>query len=704
MSENSNHSNESGPLLGEFPVPTREEWRSAAEALLKGAPFEKKMRTRTVEGIVLEPIYDRESVEGLPHIGRMPGGPASPRGATASGYLAAPWDSLQEITAGDPAEFNRQVLEGLSRGQSGVLLAPDRATALLRDPSEAGAGEVAACGLSLARLDDLKRALDGVLAEAVSLHLRPGCAMVPMAAFLAAWSAEADADPSRIRGALHSDPIGEWVSAGSLPAPYDTVMDQLKLSWDLVSQPLPQFGLAGCSGVPFHAAGASAVDELALVLAEAVEYLRQLGSRGLAAAEVAERMVFTFALGSDFFMELAKVRAARIAWARVQEAFGIGEPTPMRIIGRTGFFNKTVFDPYVNLLRTTTEAFCGVLGGVEALTVGAFDECVRESDAFSRRIARNTHTILAEECELARVVDPAGGSWYLENLTDEVARAAWGRFQEVEAAGGVAEAFRSGAVAAMCGRSRAEREKRLNQRRFSLIGTNVYANPAEVPMDPRLPDYGSLREQSAARTEARSDLDLRADDPVGLVEAARKGATVGDYRRALLPEAGPSEVTEALPHHRLSEDYEKLRKAAFAYEKENGAAPKLFLANLGPLRKHKLRADFTRGFFGPGGFEVVYPQGFGDPESAAAAFADSGASVAAVCGTDEQYAEQFVSFARALKGAVEGAAVLLAGHPGERESEYREAGMDEFIWIKSDNYSMNRTILQRAGVALSCET
>jgi len=704
MSENSKNQTESGPLLGEFPAPTREEWRSAAEALLKGAPFEKKMRTRTVEGIVLEPIYDRESVEGLPHLGRMPGGPASPRGATASGYLADPWDCLQEITAGDPAEFNRQLLDGLRRGQSGVLLSPDWATTLLCDPSEASRGEVAACGLSLARLEDLKRALDGVLPEAVSIHLKPGCAMVPMAAFLAGWSAEVDADPSRIRGALHSDPIGHWVSAGSLPASYEAMMDQLRLSWDLVSQSLPRFALVGCSGVPFHMAGASAVDELALVLGEAVEYLRQLGSRGLSVAEVAERMVFTFALGSDFFMELAKVRAARIAWARVQEAFGIEEPTPMRIVGRTGFFNKTVFDPYVNLLRTTTEAFCGVLGGVEALTVGTFDECVRESDAFSRRIARNTHTILAEECELARVVDPAGGSWYLESLTDEVVRAAWSRFQEVEAAGGVADAFRSGGVAAMCGHSRAERENRLNQRRFSLIGTNVYANPTEVPMDSRLPDYGTLHGECAARAEPRSDLELHADDPVGLVEAARKGATVGDYRRALLPGAAPSEVTEALPHHRLAEDYEKLRKAAFAYEKENGTAPKLFLANLGPLRKHKLRADFTRGFFGPGGFEVVYPQGFEDPEAAAAAFADSGASVAVVCGADDQYGESFVPFARALKAAVEGATVILAGHPGERETEYREAGMDEFIWIKSDNYSMNHTILRRAGVELSCET
>lgn len=692
---------QSGPLLGEFERPSYEDWKSAAEALLKGAPFEKKLLTRTVEGITLQPIYRRESVEGLSHPGILPGAAGSPRGSRAAGYLDAPWDSLQEITAGEPGEFNRQLHEGLKAGQSGVLLSLDGATALLRDPGEAAPGEVGACGLSLSRLDDWKRCLDGVLPEAVSLHVRPGCALVPIASFLAGWTAEAEADPSKIRGGFHADPLGHWMSFGSLPAPYAAMMDHLRAAWDIAGGPLPRFGLVACSGMPFHAAGGSAVDELGLVLAEAVEYLRQLGERGIEPAEAAPRLTFHFALGSNFFMELAKIRAARIAWSRVQEAFGIAEPSPIRVIGRTGRFNKTVFDPYVNMLRTTTEAFCGVLGGVEALTVGTFDECVRESDAFSRRIARNTHTILAEECELSRVVDPAGGSWFLESLTDELLRAAWARFQEVESAGGIAEAFRSGKVAEFCGASRAEHKKRLNQRRFSLIGTNVYANPSEEPMDPRLPDYGKIRESRAEAVSGGAPArELRLDDPVGLVEAARMGTSVGEYRRALLPGDGSCEEVEPLAHGRLAEDYEKLRRAAFAYEKEHGHPPKIFLANIGPLRKHKIRADFTRGFFGPGGFEVLYPNGFEDAGSAAAAFAASGAAVAVVCGSDDQYVESFPSFASALKEKNPDCTVVLAGHPGDQADAFKKAGMDEFLWIKSDNYALNRAMLQRAGVSL----
>ncbi|MBC2603760.1 methylmalonyl-CoA mutase family protein [Puniceicoccus vermicola] len=700
MSEETNTTNEMKTLLDEFPRPSYADWKSAAEALLKGAPFEKKMLTKTVEGITLQPIYRKESVEGLPHLADMPGAVASPRSSQSAGYLDAPWDSVQEITAGDPAEYNKQLLDALQKGQTGAMISLDMATSLLHDPSEAGEGEVGACGLSLAQLADLKKALAGVVSEAISIHFKPGCAVVPMAAFLAAWCEENEVDPVKLRGAFHADPIGHWVGAGALPIPYDSMMDQLKAAFDLLDGVLPNFGLVGCSGIPFHMAGGSAVDELALVLAESVEYIRQLGKRGIAAADVAKRTVFTFSLGSNFFMELAKIRAARIAWARIQESFGIEEPTPMRATGRTGRFNKTTFDPYVNMLRTTTESFCGVLGGLEALTIGTFDECVRESDAFAQRIARNTHTILAEECELTRVVDPAGGSWYVESLTDEVVKAAWSRFQEIEAEGGIAEAFRKGKVAEMCGQSRADQQKRLNQRRFSLIGTNVYANLTEKLLDPRLPDYRGLVEERSAAVKEHPELKVDLEDSVSLVDAARMGATVGDFRRALLPEVGVFEEVPALTHHRLAENFEYLRKGAFAFEEKNGTPPKLYLVNLGPLRKHKIRADFTRGFFSSGGFDIEYPNGFDDADAAAEAFVASGSRVAVICGVDDQYAEMFVPFAKALKQKAPDCTVVLAGHPGDKEASFREAGMDTFIWIKSDNYETNREMLEKAGVAI----
>lgn len=702
MIEKTSTTRDGGKLLSEFAAPSYEDWKAAAEALLKGAPFEKKLLTRTVEGITLQPIYLQDAVEGLPHVGGFPGDSGSPRGASASGYLQNSWDSLQEISAGDPVEFNKQLLEGLAAGQTGVLLTTDSATGLMLDPNEAEPGEVGACGISLTSLADWKQCLAGLLPEAVSLHVRPGCALVPLASFLAAWVEGSVEDPSSLRGGFHADPLGHWMSFGSLPVSYEGMMDHLKAVWGIAGKALPQYGLVACSGMPFHAAGGSAVDELGLMLAEAVEYFRQLGERGLEVSEVASRMTFHFALGSNFFMELAKIRAARIAWARIQEAFGVENPVPLRAIGRTGRFNKTVFDPYVNMLRTTTEAFCGVLGGMEALTIGTFDECVRESDAFSRRIARNTHTILAEECELNRVVDPAGGSWFLENLTDEVLRASWSRFQEVEAAGGIAEAFRSGLVAEICDRSKSEHRKRLNQRRFSLIGTNVYANLTEERMDPRLPDYQKIREERATvlgEDSSTGEEDL--NDPAGLIGAARRGATVGAFRRSLVHQSGPFESTDPLSHDRLAREFEELRLAAAAHAEKTGEAPKIFLANIGPLRKHKIRADFTRGFFGSGGFEILYPSGFEAAEAAGEAFAESGAVVAVVCGSDDQYEEFFVPFAKALKGAQPHATVVLAGNPGEKEQEYREAGMDTFLWAKSDNYELNRELLERAGVSLT---
>ncbi|MEM0966197.1 MAG: methylmalonyl-CoA mutase family protein [Verrucomicrobiota bacterium] len=689
-------------LLDEFPKPSYDDWKSAAEGLLKGAPFDKKMHTKTVEGITLNPIYRKDSTEGLPYVGTYPGQVGSPRGAKAEGYLAASWDSLQEITVGDPVEFNRQLMEGLASGQTGVVVSPDLATSLCLDPREASIGDVGGCGLSLARYKGLEAALKGLVPEAVAIHVRPGCAMVPLASFLRIWVENYGTNLSQIRGGFHSDPIGHWVGAGSLPGAYDVLMDQVKVAWDLLADSLPQFGLIGCSGIPFHVAGGSAVDELALVLAEGVEYLRQLSKRGLEPGAVAGRMVFTFALGSNFFMEIAKIRAARIAWAQVQESFSIASPSPMRAIGRTGRFNKTVFDPYVNMLRTTTESFSGVLGGLEGLTIGAFDECVRESDAFSRRISRNTHTILGEECELNRVVDPAGGSWYLESLTNELVNEAWKRFQEIESAGGIVDAFRGGKVAEVCARSRAEQSKRLNQRRFSLIGTNVYANPAEELIEARLPDYEAEKDRAVAAMGDKDPPEWEGMDLQSLLEAAKKGASVGQFRKAFFPETDEKERVAALPHERLAEDFERLRKSAFRFEEETGKPPELFLVNLGPLRKHKIRADFTRGFFSSGGFSVIYPEGFDSPESAVAALTESGAKVAVVCGTDDQYGELFSAFAESIKASSPEVTVVLAGHPGENEEVFRKSGMDEFLWVKSDNFLLNRELLEKAGVTLNC--
>ena len=336
-------------------------------------------------------------------------------------------------------------------------------------------------------------------------------------------------------------------------------------------------------------------------------------------------------------------------------------------------------------------------------------------DPFSRRIARNTHLILQEECELTGVIDPAGGSWTIEWLTNEISKSSWSFFQEIEAAGGIESALAQGFVQKKIAETTAEREERFNHRRISLIGTNVYPNIDETPLEPNIPDYDQLhktrvQEVAAARSELSQDAQTLHEKALSkipeaggdellplLIDAAIAGATIGEMTEAYRNTDDPQLTIKPLPNKRLAANYEQLRTASDAFAAETGARPKIFLFNLGPLHRHKARADFTKAFFAAGGFEVISPSGFENPDDAIAALKDSNAAIAVVCGTDEDYVKQFTRFAKAIKVALPETHLVLAGFPGDNEADYRAAGMDDFIFIKSDNFAVNSDYLKRVG-------
>ncbi len=700
-------------LLSEFDVPGEEAWREAAEKLLKGAPFDKVMRTRTVEGLTLEPIYS--GADGLPQAAAtLPGFDGGLRGGDV---LPTGWEIAQEQTEGEPGEFNHVALEALRRGQDALHVLLDVATARGLDPDQAGIGEVGACGLSLATLADLRRAFRDILPDAVAFHFQSGSAGYGVYALFTAWIEELGVDPALVRGRLNMDPLAVLARSGSLPAPLERLYDEMAAVARHAAKTMPRFRAAGVDALAAHGAGASAVQELGVALAGGVATLRALSARGLDVDAAASQMAFSLSVGPDFFMELAKLRAARPLWARiVGECGGGAEAARMMLHCRTGLYNKTVYDPYVNLLRTTTEAMAAAVGGADSICVGAFDEAIRPADGFSRRLARNTQVILREECELG-VADPAGGSWFVENLTESVSQAAWEFFREIEGQGGYVEVLASGWLAEKLAATHAERCKRLAARRLSLVGTNQYPNPQEKPLDPSttMPDYADIhrrrsREVASFRTSGEADADAAllerlgglADAGDGVaqgVAAVRAGASLAEITRAV--RAGASgEVAQVtpLPSLRLSAMYESLRKASAAHASKHGEAPKIFLATLGALRRHKARADFTRAFFATGGFVCEMPSGFEDGAAAAAAAVASGARATVICGHDEDYLEHVPALCRALKAGDPGMRVILAGFPGDNEAAWREAGLDDYIFIKSDNYAKNRELLELLGV------
>ena len=288
------------------------------------------------------------------------------------------------------------------------------------------------CGLSLATLDDVGRALRGVDLASVPVHAPAGISALAITALLSAWMAEQGKKPSALHGAVLSDPFSEWVGRGVLPGGLFGAYDEMAVLTDWAARNKAKLKTIGVHANLWADAGGNAVQELAFGLATGVEYLRELDLRKLSASRAGPRFLFTYSLGSHFFMEIAKLRAARLLWARAVGAAG-GNEEAQRLVshGRTSIWNKTVLDPHVNLLRATSEAFVGVMGGFSSLHVAPFEECFRVPDDFSRRLARNFQIILAEECQLARVVDPAGGSWYVETLTLELAEKAWALFQDV---------------------------------------------------------------------------------------------------------------------------------------------------------------------------------------------------------------------------------------------------------------------------------
>jgi methylmalonyl-CoA mutase len=384
---------------------------------------------------------------------------------------------------------------------------------------------------------------------------------------------------------------------------------------------------------------------------------------------------------------------------------------------RTSLFNKTKFDPYVNLLRTTVEAFAAVLGGCDSLQVGAFDEIVRPANEFSQRVARNQQLVLREECHLTQVIDPAGGSWFVETLTDQLARRAWEVFQDIERRGGMTAAMREGWPQREVSKVAEERLQNVARRRDQIIGTNIFASPGEAllevpPSDPagfhrrRAQQIADLR-TAADEADHQAVLDRlsKVIDPAapGLfdaaVEAVVAGATLGEVTRALRIREEHEAPIVPVCLTRAASGFETLRAALLAREADQNRRLTVFLANLGPLKQHKARADFARGFFEAGGFSVINPLGFKTAEEAAAIGADAGADAVCLCSTDETYPALVPPLVQTLRARNSTALVILAGYPPDQVEAHRNAGVEEFIHVRANALEVLTRIAKRLGVS-----
>jgi methylmalonyl-CoA mutase len=598
------------PLAAEFTTPRRADWQALVTKVLErsgewpadfeGAP-ESLLAATTYDGIEIEPLYTAD--DQAPPTG-FPGLPPFVRGGRPEGSAHAGWDIRVLHTHPDPVVANKAVLADLRNGATSVWL---------RVPPDA-----------------LGRVLQDVHLEAAPIVLEPGEDYERAAELL--MELLSDVPSSEATGALGADPIGLRARTGR---PHD-LWPAAVLAAGIAGR-YPKLRTIVVDGLPYHEAGGSDTQELGAAIASAVAYLRALTDAGLSVEDAAAQIEFRLAATADQFLTIAKLRAARRLWARVTEVSG-GTALGMRQHVVTSPAMLTRRDPWVNMLRTTVACFAAGTGGADAVTVLPFDAAIGLPDSFARRIARNTQSILLEESRLSGVIDPAGGSWYVEKLTDEVAKAAWREFTEIERQGGIVAALDSGFLPGRLAETRAERSARIATREHPITGVSEFPQLAEDPLE-REPE--------------------------------------------------PSTADGGLPRIRYARAYEELRDRSDIHLAEHGERPKVFLAPLGPPAAHTGRVTFASNLFQAGGIEAVYP---GATEDVTEAFRESGARVACLCGSDRSYAEQAGEVAARLReqGAM---AVLVAGKPGEYGPE-----ITEFVHTGCDALAVLTSTLEKLGV------
>jgi methylmalonyl-CoA mutase len=692
-------------LREDFPPVGYDEWRPLAEADLGGASFEQKLVTHAYEGIDIQPVYTRRDRPGEGDPNGFPGLAPYVRGARPLGAVQAGWDLRQEHADPDLGATNWAILEDLQGGVTSLLLRLDIAARSGLDPDDAAAAELAGRdGLMAYHVDDFDAALGGVHLDMIGVTLEAGAAFLPAAAALVALWQGRDVPPDQARGAFNADPLAVLARDGQLPVPPAAALAQLADLAGWTAKNYPRVTAVRVGTAPYHHAGATAAQDVAFSMATAVEYLRAMTEAGLDVGTAARQVLFSFSLGTHHFLAIAKLRAARRLWSRVVGACG-GSPGAgaMRVHARVSKRVLTLRDPYVNMLRNTAACYAAGLGGAEAITSVPFDTVAGPPDAFSRRIARNTVLILQEEARLHRVIDPAGGSWYLDWLTDQVAEKAWGIFQEVESNGGMLRAVLGGWVAQQIDSAFAPRARNFARRKEGITGVSEFPDLHERPVARPGLDRVALRD-AAARRIAGCRLPMADWDNSAIsnlqsaicVEAASHGASLGQLARALGFHAEPTAIPPLTPHP-FAEPFEELRDASDAWLASRGQRPRVFLANMGPVAHHTARATYAKNFFEAGGFEVVGNDGFRESDTAARAFGDSGATIAVICSSDKLYPEVVPQVAPKLKAA--GArSVVLAGNPGANEAVWRAAGVDRFIFIKCDVLATLREVLREEGV------
>lgn len=610
-------------LFSDFTAPSRQEWRDKIEVDLKGADYQKKMIWRTNEGFSMEPFYRKEDVDNLAIVNALPGEFPYVRGNKAADNE---WYVRQDIKCDCPKAANEKALDILNKGVDSLGFT------------------IPASKLSAEYIDTL---LEGIYVECVELNFKT-CQRhsLELANLLVAYFEKKGADKAKVVGSICFDPIEKIVCSGKDRS--DLIPEARALVEAL--KDYPQFRAVAVNAYKLTDAGAYSYQDLGYALAWGNEYMVQMTEAGVAPELAAQNIKFNLGINGVYFMEIAKIRAARMLWAQIVSQYtACKESAKMHICAVTTTFNQTVFDSYVNMLRSQTEAMSAALGGVDSIVVTPFDAPYEEATEFAERIARNQQLLLKEESHFGRIVDVAGGSYFLETLTKALAEQAWALFLEVEEKGGFLAEVLSGNIQNTVNETNATRHANAGKRREFLLGTNQF------------PNFTEKSEGKAPKTCCCCCGNSESD--------------------ATLPAVKPT---------RLASDFEALRLTT----EQANKVPVAFMLTIGNLAMRQARAQFSCNFLAAAGYQVIDNLGFATIEEGVDKALEAGADIVVICSSDDEYAEYAIPAFKYLNGR---ALYVVAGAPACSE-DLKAAGIENFINVKSNQLATLKEYNAKLGI------
>ncbi|MHC1708476.1 MAG: methylmalonyl-CoA mutase family protein [Bacteroidales bacterium] len=621
-------------LFEEFPPVTGDEWHQVIINDLKGADFDKKLIWKTYEGLSVLPYYRQEDLKELPHLHSFPGEPPYVRG---NNPISNQWIIRQDIRHSDPVKANFFAAKAAASGVN----------ALGFDAS------------LISTEEDLGNLLQGINLYNVQVHFYKAISYSDLLETFLHYLEHTNIDKARVNGSFGYNPLNNLIVSATFEKPWAESIAEIGEFLSKVNRELPGFKAITINADLFHNAGSSLVQELGYGLSVAQEYLAGLTDAGIAVDEIVPALMFTFAVGSDYFLEIAKIRAARYLWTKIVEQYHPSDSNSLKMYvhSSTSIWNKTLFDPYVNLLRTTTEAMSAAIAGSEMISVEPFDYTFKEADEFSLRIARNQQIILQHESYLGKIVDPAAGSYYIEKLTDEIARLSWDIFKNTEAAGGFISCFKENIIQQDIERISTQKKVDITTRKTTVLGLNQYPN---------------LQEQMLEKAE-------------------------------FLP-GGTSEIQQEIQRIRPSrgaEALEIIRLATEEHGKKTGLQPQVFLFSMGNLAMRKARATFSSNFFGCAGYGIIDNSGFSSVAEGVEACLKVKPDITVICSSDEEYPDLVPLICQQLKNGGYQGTLVLAGYPKDILDQMKSAGISEFIHVRTNLLDALQHFHQLLGISIA---